>query len=162
MMDSIVQGAIAGLIAALATTFILGAARVVYNGLERHREARIIREILVEGSKLVLETEDAPVENMQAVLPADKLRAARYNRMLKKVGFALEKRVKHLRIDQIEELYYALDWHNTEGLHVTKRTDGRIEFHNVPDGQWPGTTMTTEIAKHRFEQIQAVSWLNLI
>ena len=57
-MDSIAQSAVAGLIAALVATAILGLARYLRQELAKRRDVRYIRGLLIEGRKRVLESKD--------------------------------------------------------------------------------------------------------
>ena len=86
-MESIAQGAIAGLIAAL----IFGLLNDVHKRWNKHKDARYIRDLLIQGEKYVMEAEDTFHKGMGASMSSGALRAAQYNNMLRQVGVALER-----------------------------------------------------------------------
>lgn len=161
-MESIAQSAIAGLIAALAATAILGVARYLREWLAKRRDIRYIRGLLIEGRKRVLESKDTPNEGMGVVLPASALRAAQYNNMLREVGVALDRWALHLSHDQRKDIYDALDWFGTNSLQAVKsKVDGSVQFVQLPDGKWHTTEMPLESATATFERLQSIGWLKL-
>ena len=159
-MNPITQGAIAGLIAALAATAILGIASYSHNLWAKHQDVKYLRNLLSDGRKRVMEAEDTFHSGMNATMPADVLRAAQYNYIMKEVGLALERWTVHLSHDQRKDIYDALDWYNQSGLHAVKR-NGQVQFVELPDGRWPTTTMTAEEAQRRFEKLRSIKWLKL-
>ena len=58
-MESIVQGAVAGLIAALAATTILGLARYARQWWANRQDVKYISELLAEGRTHVMEAIDS-------------------------------------------------------------------------------------------------------
>ena len=159
-MDSVVQSAVAGLIAALAATTILGLAAYVRQRLAKRRDVNYLRGIFVEGRKRVIDAEDTFHKGMGKVIPEDVLRAAQYNNMMRQVGVALAKWTVNLSHAQRKEIYDALDWYHTDGLYATKK-DGAVEFGELPEGRWPTTTMSMEAAREKFEKLQSIKWLKL-
>ena len=161
-MDAVIQGATAGFIAAVLTAGLFGSGRCVSNWLGRRREAKLLSSIIRDAERTIFDTEDKFFAVINAKVPADRLRAETYNRMLRKLGACLENRITFLGAAQIAELYDALDWHHTHGLHVTKDSEGQPQFPHFPKGQWPpGATMTLDIAKYHFNRLHALSWLSL-
>ena len=159
-MNPITQGAIAGLIGALAATAILGIASYSQNWWAKHQDVKYVRSLLAEGRKRVMEAQDTFHSGMNATMPADVVRAAQYNHMMKEVGLALERWTVHLSHNQKKDIYDALDWYNQSGLNAVKR-NGQVQFVNLPDGKWPTTTMSVEQAQRRFEELQSIKWLKL-
>ena len=159
-MNSIIQGAVAGLIAALAATAILGIASFSHNWWAEHQDVKYLRGLLSDGQKRVMAAEDTFHSGMNATMPADVLRAAQYNYMMKEVGLALERWTDHLSHNQKKDIYDALDWYNQSGLHAVKR-NGQVQFIDLPEGRWPTTAMSAEEAQRRFEKLRAIKWLKL-
>ena len=159
-MESIAQGAVAGLIAALVATAILGLAGHVRQRLAKRRDVRDIRDLLIQGRKRVMEAKDTFHSGMRVMMPADTLRAAQYNNMIREVGVALERWTVNLSHAQRKDVYNALDWYHTDGLHSTKK-DEEVVFVELPVGRWPTTTMSKEAAKGKFEKLQSIEWLKL-
>ena len=162
MMESIALSAVAGLIAALVATGILGLARYLRQRLAKRRDIRYIRRLLIEGRKRVLESKDTPNEGMGVVLPAGALRAAQYNNMLRVVGVALDRWALHLSHDQRKDIYDALDWFGTNSLQAVKSEgDDSFQFVQLPEGKWHTTEMSMELATATFERLQSIGWLKL-
>ena len=78
-MSSIATGTIAGVIAAITTTVILGIASYVRRFAARRQDIRDIREILLVGKKRVLESKDTFNTSMHTPIPGNVLRAAQYH-----------------------------------------------------------------------------------
>ena len=154
------QGAVAGLIAALAATTILFLIEVVRNCLAESQDVRYIRDLLINGKRRVMEAEDTFHEGMGKTIPADVLRAGQYNNMLKELGIALEKWTVNLSHGKRKDIFNALDWYNTKALPAIKRY-GEVEFVDLPDGKWPTKQMSIENAKNKFEELQSIDWLKL-
>ena len=159
-MESIAQGAVAGLIAALAATVFLGLTGYVRQRLAKRRDVRYIRNLLIKGRKRVMEAKDTFHSGMRMMMPADTLRAAQYNNMIREVGVTLESWTVNLSHAQRKDVYNALDWYQTDGLNATKK-DGEVVFVELPEGRWPTTTMSKEAAKEKFEKLQSIKWLKL-
>ena len=159
-MDSIAQSAVAGLIAALAATAILGLAKYVYQRLANHRDVGHVRNILIRGRTRVMGAKDTPHQGMGVMMPADVLRAAQYNYMIREVGIALERWAVNLSHAQRKYIYDALDWYHADGLYTSKR-DGKVVFMELPEGKWPTEEMSTQEARRKFDQLRSIKWLKL-
>ncbi len=159
-MESITQGAVAGLIAALAATVVLGLTGYVRQRLAKRRDVRYIRDLLIQGRKRVIEAKDTFHSGMCVMMPADALRAAQFNHMIREVGVALEKWTLNLSHAQRKDIYDALAWYHTDGLYATKK-DEEVVFVELPEGRWPTTTMSKEAAREKFEKLQSIKWLKL-
>lgn len=154
------QGAFAGLIAAVTATAILGAAKWVHQWWLRSQDVNYLRDLLVEQRKRVLEDRDKYFRGMDAVASADRLRAAQYNQMIKKLGVVMEKWLVNLSHKQRKDIAEALDWYYSDELKAIKR-DGMVEFVDIPDGKWPVPDMPIGVAKKKFEKLQSIKWLKL-
>ena len=159
-MESIIESAVAGLIAALAATTILGLASYVRQWLAKRRDVNYIRDLLIQGRSRVMDAEETFNENMAAKMTAGALRAAQYNNMMREIGVALERWTMNLSHSQRKDVYDALDWYNTGGLHAIKQ-DGKVVFVELPEGRWHTTEMPLEAARSRFEKLQSIKWLKL-
>lgn len=159
-MESIASSAVAGSIAALVATSILGLARYLHQKIAKRQDVNYIRELLISGRQRVMEAEDTYNKGMGACIPADVLRAAQYNNMVRQVGVALERWMVNLSHTQRKELYDALDWYHTGGLNAINR-DGEVTFIDLPDGKWPTKTMAIEVARDKFDKLQSIKWLKL-
>ena len=160
-MSSIAPGAIAGVIAALTATAILGIATYVRRFSARRQDIRAIQEILLVGKKRVLESKDTWNTNMHTKIPGDVLRAAQYNNMIKQLSIALEKWHANLRDNQRKEILEALDWYKTDNLIATKNEAGQVTFVELPEGKWPTGDMKLEFAEKKFNRLQSIKWLHL-
>ena len=161
-MDSFTQSAFAGLIAALAATAILGLAKYIYHRWVSHQAVGDLRNILLQGKTRVMDAKDTWNKGMGVILPADALRAAQYNYMIREVSVALDRWAVNLSHEQRKDLYSALDWYHTDGLCATKR-DGKVVFVDMefPEGRWPTAEMSTQEARRKFGQLRSVKWLKL-
>ena len=159
-MESIAQSAVAGLIAALTATAILGFAKCVRQWSAKRQDVRYLRNLLTEGRKRVLEAGDTFHKGMNATSSGDALRAAQYNNMVKRLGIALEKWMVDLSHDQRKDIFDALDWYHTDSLQAVKK-DGKAVFIDIPDGRWPTTEMSLEVTNEKFEKLQSIMWLKL-
>ena len=159
-MESIAQSAVAGLIAALTATAILGFAKCVRQWSAKRQDVRYLRNLLTEGRKRVLEAGDTFHKGMNATSSGDALRAAQYNNMVKRLGIALEKWMVDLSHDQRKDIFDALDWYHTDSLQAVKK-DGKAVFIDIPDGRWPTTELSLEVANEKFEKLQSIMWLKL-
>ena len=159
-MESIAQSAVAGLIAALVATTILGLAKYVRDSLAKSRDVKYIRGLLIEGRTRVMEAKDTYNKGMKAMLKEDDLRAAQYNNMITQISVALERWAVNLSHAQRKDIYDALDWYHTQGLHAIPK-DGVAVFMDIPEGRWPTTDMSLDHAKNKFENLQSIKWLKL-
>ena len=157
-MESIASGAVAGLIAALVATAILGFANFVRQWLGRRQDVGLIRDIFIQGRMRVMDAEDTFHEGMGLTMSAGALRAGQYNNMIRQVDVALERRTQFLSHDQKNDVYDALDWYHTDSLNAV-RTNGGWKFLEIPDGRWPTTEMSMEAAKSKFEKLRSIEWL---
>ncbi len=159
-MEPIIHGVVAGIIAALAVTLILGVARLVQQWWNKRRDVRYLRRLLTTGMVRVMSAKDTYHHGMEAWMKADALRAAQYTYLLKQVEVALERWTIRLSPDEKKDIYDALDWFNAEGLHAMKHGD-EVRFVEVPVGKWPTTTMSQEHAERRLKKLQSISWLKM-
>ena len=159
-MEPIAQSALAGLIAALVATAILGISRCVRQRLARRQDVKYIHGLLIQGKRRVIEAEDTFHGGMGTVMPADVLRAAQYNNMTKELGVAIERWALNLSHAQRKDIYDALDWYHTGGLYATKRDEG-VVFMDIPEGRWPTVEMSMEAAREKFDRLEALEWLKL-
>ena len=160
-MSSIAPGAIAGVIAAVTATAILGIASCVRRFVARRQDIRAIREILLVGKKRVLESKGTSKTNMDATISGNVLRAAQYNSMIKQLRIALEKWHVNLSNNQRKEILEALDWYKTDKLTATKNIIGQVTFPELPEGVYPTGDMELEYAENKFNRLQSIKWLHL-
>ena len=159
-MESIAQSAVAGLIAALVATTILGLAKYVHQWLARRQDVRYIRGVLIQGRTRVMASEDTFHEGMNALIPADVLRAGQYNNMIRELGVALERWAVNLSHVQRKDVCDALNWYHTDGLNATKNS-GTVVFGEPSEGRWPTAEMSMDAAREKFEKLQSIEWLKL-
>lgn len=161
-MESTTGSVVAGLIAALAATTILGVAKYVRDSLARRQDVKYIRALLIEGRERVMGARNTYFKEMDASISAGALRAAQYNIMLKQIGLALEKWTVMLTHDQRKEIYDALDWYHTnpEGLPAIKR-NGQVVVLELPEGRLPVKEMSLQVVKETFEKLESIKWLKL-
>ena len=159
-MESITEGAVAGLIAALAATAILGLAKNIHRWWANHQDVKHVRRVLKQGRNRVMAASDTLHKDMGVTMPADVLRAAQYNHMIRELGVTLDRWAVNLSHAQRKDLYNALDWYHAEGLYATKR-DGKVVFMELPEGKWPTTEMSLQEATRKFDQLQSIEWLKL-
>ena len=161
-VDTVVRGAAGGFIAGLVVAAVLGIAQKFRERVERRQEEQYLRSLFIEG-KMILTTEDLQLEGLGITVPADYQRAADYKRLLRQVGVALERWTPHLPPSQRKDIYDALDWFHTDQTRMlfatTAENEGR--FIDVPDGTFPGETMTAEGAAEVYDRLQAIRWLKL-
>ena len=160
MMGSIIEGTISGSIGALVATAILSCVVLTRDWLAERRNVRYIRDLLIGERKRVMEAEDTSRKTIGVTIPADTLRAAQYNNMIKQLGIALEKWFVNLSHDKRKDIFDALDWYHTDGLQAIKKNN-KAEFVELPDGKWPTTEMPKEVTKKKFENLQSIEWLKL-
>lgn len=153
-----IESAIAGVSAALVATAILGIAKLIHRWWARHRDVIYIRDILIDGQAYIFKAEGFYHEGISATSPADRLRAAQYNNMIKKLRVALEQWAVNLSHAQRRDVFDALDWFHTKGL-LAFHVKGEMEYVQVPDGNWPTREMSVEAAQKIFEDLQSIKWL---
>lgn len=159
-MDSIAQSAFAGLSAALAAAAILGIAKYVYHRWANQQDVGHVRDIFTQGRTRVMGAKDTCHKGMGVMMPANVLRAAQYNYMIREVSVALDRWAVNLSHEQRKDIYNALNWYHTDGLYATKR-DGKVVFRELPEGRWPTTEMSLQEARSKFDQLRSVNWLKL-
>ena len=161
-MESIAHSAVAGVIAALVATAVLGIARYVRHWRVRRQDVKYIRELFIEGRGRVMGARDVYFKEMGASMTAGAIRAAQYNNMLKQIGVALDKWAVMLSHDQRKDIYDALDWYHTNpnALPAINR-DGKVVVVELPEGRLPVADMTLEAAKRSFQKLESIEWLKL-
>ncbi len=161
-VDTVVQGAVSGLIAGMVVAAVLGIFREFRERVQRRQEEQYLRSLFIEG-KMILTTEDLQLEGLGITVPADHRRAADYKRLSRQVGVALERWSPHLSPSQRKDIYDALDWFHTDPTRMlfatTAENEGR--FVDVPDGAFPAEAMSEEAAAEVYERLQAIGWLKL-
>ena len=105
----------AGLIAALTATTILGAAKWIHLKYLQRLDVKQIREVLTTGRKRV----------MDATLPGDVLRAAQYNLIIKQLRVALDHTTSKLPYAKRKDIFDALDWYHVKFLYATISGSGK-------------------------------------
>ncbi len=160
--ESIAQGVVIGVAAALVTTAILGLTGWTRHCLAKRKDVKYIRGLLIEGRKCMMDVRDGFHEGMGVPISSGSLRAALYNKMVRRVDVALERWTVNLSHSQKKDVYDALDWFGTEeeGLLAIKR-NGKVMFPELPEGKWPTEEMPEEAADRKFMKLQSVKWLKL-
>ncbi|MYB89124.1 MAG: hypothetical protein F4X93_04100 [Proteobacteria bacterium] len=156
-MDSVLQGAAAGLIAAIA----IGLFKYIYIQRARYQDIKHIRSLVIEGRKQVMGAKDHLNEEGKVKYSADFLRCAFYNNMLKKLKVALDKTAVTLTHVHRKEIYDALNWYNTDIYMRDSIMIAGDQFYDLPEGKWPSHVMLFEEAKRKFENLQDIKWLKL-
>ena len=141
----------AGLIAALTATTILGAAKWIHLKYLQRLDVKQIREVLTTGRKRV----------MDATLPGDVLRAAQYNLIIKQLRVALDHTTSKLPYAKRKDIFDALDWYHVKFLYATKDERDNPVFRDLPDGSWPTTEMQESQAVDKFKRLESIKWLKL-
>ena len=157
----IAESLVAGVSAALVATAILGIAKLIHRWRSRRRDAEYIRDILMEGRALVFEDEEVYHPAPNAISPADQIRAARYNNMIRRLRVALEQWAVNLSHAQRRDVFDALDWFHTKGLFAVAR-EGQMHYvQPTDDGKWPTMQMSVDAAQEIFERVESIKWLKL-
>ena len=159
-MNSIASSALAGVIAALTATAILGAARYIRRRATRRQAIRHLQHLFTQARERVMQAEEKHLESTNQRIPANALRAARYNVMLKELKVALDKWSTALSYDQREEIIEALDWYNLTTFSVEEDWPGRVKLKTIPDGVWIGD-LRSETAQEKFQNLKSIKWLKL-
>ena len=141
----------AGLIAALTATTILGAAKWIHLKYLQRLDVKQIREVLTTGRKRV----------MDATLPGDVLRAAQYNLIIKQLRVALDHTTSKLPYAKRKDIFDALDWYHVKSLYATKVERDNPVFRDLLDGSWPTTEMQESQAVDKFKRLESIKWLKL-
>ena len=152
---------VAGVAAAIAATVILGTAKWIHGRHLQARDIKHVRGILLAGRKRVMESQDVFNDGMDATLPADALRCAQYNLMIKQLAIALDHTTSNLPYAKRQQIFEALDWYHTGSLLATKDANGQPVFVIPQEGVWPTTQMNLTAAINRFTKLEAIRWLKL-
>ena len=151
----------AGLIAALTATTILGAAKWIHLKYLQRLDVKQLQEVLTDGRRRVLEAKETFNHNMDATLPGDMLRAAQYNLMIKQLRIALDHTTSNLFYAKRKRIFDALDWYHVEFLYATRDKRDNPVFRDLPDGSWPGTEIQESQAVDKFKRLESIKWLKL-
>ena len=152
---------LAGVVAAIVATAILGVAKWIRGKWLQRRDVLQLREILRDGRKRIVESQEVFHKGMNSTLPASVLRCAQYNLMIKQLAIALDHRTTNLPYTSRKQVLDALDWYHTDSLLATKDAKGRPTFVIPSEGQWPATEMHLSAAVDRFNKLEAIGWLRL-
>ena len=160
-MPDITGSAVAGLIAALTATTILGAAKWIHLKYLQRLDVKQIREVLTTGRKRVMESKETFYHGMGATVPGDVLRAAQYNLIIKQLRVALDHTTSKLPYAKRKDIFNALDWYHVESLYATKDKRDNPVFVDLPVGSWPTTEMQESQAVDKFKRLESIKWLKL-
>ena len=160
-MPDIAGSAVAGLIAALTATTILGAAKWIHLKYLQRLDVKQIREVLTTGRKRVMESKETFHRGMDATSPGDVLRAAQYNLTIKQLRVALDHTTSKLPYTKRKDIFNALDWYHVESLYATKDKRDNPVFVDLPVGSWPTTKMQESQAVDKFKRLESIKWLKL-
>ncbi|MYK39710.1 MAG: hypothetical protein F4049_05770 [Gemmatimonadetes bacterium] len=162
-MEDIAGNAVAGLIAAVTATILLGVAKWIYGKRLQGLDVKQIREVLTEGRRKVLESKETSFPGIGTV-SGDVLRCAQYNLMIEQLRLALDHRTSKLPYVKRKAIFDALNWYHTDGdsLYVIKTNDGKLVFSpDLPPGKWPTSDMKKNFAIDKFKRIESIKWLKL-
>ena len=163
-MEDIAGNAVAGLIAAVTATIILGVAKWIYRKRLESLDVKQIREVLTEGRKKVLESKEIFFPGLDATVPGDMLRCAQYNVMIEQLGLALDHRTSKLPYVKRKAIFDALNWYHTDpdNLYATKDNNGNLVFpFQFPPGKLPTMDMKKNFAIDQFKKLESIKWLKL-
>ena len=160
-MDSILGSIVAGTVAAITATSILGIAKLVHAKYLQRLDIKQIQNILTAGRQRVLKATDTHHSGMDATIPKDVLRAAQYNLMIEQLRVVLHHRSSKLSHGQEQELLDALDWYHVNSLYATKDEKGSPRFAKLPPGNWPTGEMQERHATEKFDRLASIRWLGL-
>ena len=107
-----------------------------------------------------MQAEEQRIDSTHQRIPANALRGARYNVMLKELEIALDKWSTALSYDQRQDIIEAVDWYNLRVFSVEEDWPGRATLKKLPDGVWTGD-LEHETAQEKFENLKSIKWLNL-
>ena len=159
-VNSIALSALAGVIAALTATAILGVASYIRRLAARRQAIRHLQHLFTHAREGVIQAEEQRIDSTHQRIPANALRAARYNVMLKELEIALDKWSTALSYDQRQEIIEAVDWYNLRAFSVEEDWPGRAALKKMPDGIWIGD-LEHETAQERFQNLESIKWLKL-
>lgn len=159
MLAQIIVGVVSGTVAGVVASILLTVAKGIHAQYLQRCDVKQVRGILTSGRRRVMEAEDVFNKGMNVTLPADVLRCAQYNLMIKQLAIALDHQTTRLPYAKRKQLFDALDWYHTDSLHATKDLHGRPTFVILPEGTWPTTEMRLSDAVDRFKNLDAIGWL---
>ena len=159
-MNSIASSALAGVIAALTATAILGVASYIRRWAARRQAIKHLQHLFTQGREGVLKAEEQQLDSTDRRIPEDTVRAARYNVMLKELEVALDKWSIDLSYDQRQKIIAAFDWYNLRAFLVEEDLPGAFRLEKMPDGVWIGN-LRLETARKKFHNLRSVKWLKL-
>ena len=161
-MENIAGSAVAGLIAALTATIILGAAKWIHLKHLQRLDIRQIRGVLTDGRRRVMESKETFNPNMNVTFSGAVLRAAQYNLMIKQLRVALDHTTSKLPYAKRKDIFDALDWYGVKSLYATKDVHGNPVFvADLPVGSWPTSEMQENHARDKFKCLESIKWLKL-
>ena len=159
-MNSILPSAVAGLVAALAATLILGVANYVRRSVSLQQDISYVRELLIEGEELLMS--DKVIEVGGKAVSPNLFRAEQYNLVTKRLRVALDGWLPNLSHDHRRDLFNALDWYHSDTIAAVSGPDGEPEFVTLPEGQWPkGVELDKATVEEKFKTLKEIEWLNL-
>ena len=159
-MNSIASSALAGVIAALTATAILGVASYIRRWAAIRQAIKHLQHLLTQGREGVLQAEEQQLESTDRKIPENTVRAVRYNVMLKELEVALDKWSTALSYDQRQEIIEALDWYNLRAFPVEEDLPDVFRLEKMPDGVWIGD-LRLETAQQKFHNLKSIKWLRL-
>ena len=115
-MEDIAGSAVAGLIAALTATSILGAAKWIHQKHLHRLDVKQIQEVLTDGRRRVMQAKETFNHSMDATLPGDMLRAAQDNLMIEQLRVVLDHTTSNLSYAKRKGLFDAIDWYHVKSL----------------------------------------------
>lgn len=159
-MNNILPSAVAGLVAALAATLILGVANYIRGWMSLRQDVNYVRELLIEGEELLMS--DRVIEVEGKAVSANLFRAEQYNLMTKRLRVALDGLLPNLSLDHRRDLFNALDWYHLDTIAAVMGPDGKPVFVSLPDGQWPkGAELDKATVEDKFKKLKEIEWLSL-
>ena len=161
-MEDIAGNAVAGLVAALTATSILGVAKWIYLKRLEGLDVKQIREVLTEGRKRVLESKETFLSNIGVTVHSEERRSAEYNFMIKQLRPVLDHTTSKLPYVKRKAIFDALSWYHTDSLYAKKDNNGNLVFiFEFSPGKWPMLTMQKDFAIDKFKKIESIKWLKL-
>ena len=161
-MEDIAGSAVAGLIAALTATSILGAAKWIHQKHLHRLDVKQIQEVLTDGRRRVMQAKETFNHSMDATLPGDMLRAAQYNLMIEQLRVVLDHTTSNLSYAKRKRISDALDWYHVKSLYFTKDALGNpVSKGDLSVGNWPTNEMQKIQAIDKFKRLESIKWLKL-
>ena len=161
-MENLTGNAVAGLVAALTATTILGLLKLMHLKYMQNREIKQIRDVLTVGRSRVMTAKKTLYRDMDATVHEDLLRSAQYNLMIEQLRVALDHTTSKLPYAKRKEIFDALDWYHTKSLYLTKDEIGNPKFViDFPVGRWTTREMQESSALEKFKRLESIKWLKL-